>query len=138
MDFTQFILFAIERNMISNQFGIEVFYATFKDACGEEFDEAKNYGELDNKKFHHALIQLSKIIYAHEETSPFEAMFSNMLVDKMLTSDQRLIKGRLPKSDSATKIAIDQIYSLSAVKLNLNYLDQLKNLYTQYIHFNQN
>jgi hypothetical protein len=35
MDFTSFILFAIERNMISNMFGVEVFYAAFKDACGD-------------------------------------------------------------------------------------------------------
>lgn len=38
MDFTQFLMFAIERNMVSNKFGIEIFYAAFKEACGEDFD----------------------------------------------------------------------------------------------------
>jgi hypothetical protein len=31
-------MFAIERNMVSNKFGIEIFYAAFKEACGEDFD----------------------------------------------------------------------------------------------------
>lgn len=30
MDITQFIQFAIERSMISNKFGIEIFYTAFK------------------------------------------------------------------------------------------------------------
>lgn len=47
MEFTQFIMFAIERNMISNKFGIEIFYTAFKEACGDEFDENSNNGILD-------------------------------------------------------------------------------------------
>ena len=38
MDITQFIQFAIERSMISNKFGIEIFYTAFKQACGEDYD----------------------------------------------------------------------------------------------------
>jgi hypothetical protein len=88
MEFTQFIMFAIERNMISNKFGIEIFYTAFKEACGDEFDEQNNYGILDEQKFYYAIILLSKVLYAHEN-APFEAMFSNMLQDKELTNDQR-------------------------------------------------
>ena len=88
MSFTQFIMFAIERNMISNKFGIEIFYTAFKEACGEEFDDHAHYGILDEMKFYYAIVLLSKVMYAHEN-SPFEAMFSNMLQDKALTNDQK-------------------------------------------------
>lgn len=35
MNFTQFLLLILERSIISNQFGIEIFYTTFKEAAGE-------------------------------------------------------------------------------------------------------
>jgi len=38
MNIAQFIQFAIERSMISNKFGIEIFYTAFKEACGEDYD----------------------------------------------------------------------------------------------------
>ena len=88
MDFTQFILFAIERNMVSNRFGIEIFYTAFKEACGEDFNEQINHGVLDSTKFYYAIVLLSKVLYSHE-SQPFEAMFSNMLVDKLMTNDSR-------------------------------------------------
>jgi uncharacterized lipoprotein YmbA len=34
MNLTQFLLFALDRNLVSNKFGIEVFYTTFKEAAG--------------------------------------------------------------------------------------------------------
>jgi hypothetical protein len=34
MNITQFFLLAVERNMISNKHGIEIFYTAFKEACG--------------------------------------------------------------------------------------------------------
>jgi hypothetical protein len=86
MDFTKFILFAIERNMITNKFGIEVFYTAYKEACGEDFNHKVNHGVLDYTKFYYAIVLLSKVLFAHE-SSPFEAMFSNMLVDKMMKRD---------------------------------------------------
>ena len=86
MDFTQFIMFAIERNMISNTYGIEIFYTAFKEACGDDFSEENNDGLLDEMKFYYAIVLLSKVLYANED-SPFEAMFSNMLQDKALTND---------------------------------------------------
>lgn len=39
MDFTQFILFAVERGMVTNKFGLEIFYTAFKEACGEDFND---------------------------------------------------------------------------------------------------
>ncbi len=33
MDLTHFILLAVERNMISNKFGLEIFYTAFKEAA---------------------------------------------------------------------------------------------------------
>lgn len=72
--------------MITNKFGIEIFYTAFKEACGDDYNHEGNYGLLDNSKFYYSIILLSKVLYAHE-ASPFEAMFSNMLVDKIITSD---------------------------------------------------
>ena len=43
---------------------------------------------LDEIKFYYAIVLLSKVIYAHEP-QPFDAMFSNILLDKLMTSDQR-------------------------------------------------
>jgi len=88
MDFTQFLMFAIERNMVSNKFGIEIFYTAFKEACGEDFDQDHNDGILDNTKFYYAIVLLSKVLFTQEE-QPFEAMFSHMLVDNLMTKDQR-------------------------------------------------
>lgn len=88
MNFTQFILFAIERNMITNKFGIEVFYTVFKEACGEDFNHTINHGTLDNKQFYYSIVQLSKVLFAQEQ-EPLKAMFSNMLQDKQMTTDQR-------------------------------------------------
>ena len=89
MIFTQFLLFAMDRNMISNKFGIEVFYTAFKEACGEDFHKEINHGILDNSKFYYSIVLLSKVLYAAEKPSPFAAMFSNMLVDKAPTSDPK-------------------------------------------------
>lgn len=99
MDFTQFILFAIERNMIKNKFGIEIFYTAFKEACGDQFSTQSNHGVLDNTKFYYAIILLSKVLYGNEP-APFEAMFSNMLVDKIM------------KSDHGCKFLVSQILNL--------------------------
>jgi hypothetical protein len=74
MDITQFIQFAIERNMISNKHGIEIFYTAFKEACGEDYNDKEMSGYLDNSKFFYAIILLSKVLFAHESAS-FEAMF---------------------------------------------------------------
>lgn len=73
--------------MISNKFGIDVFYTAFKEACGEDFIKEVNHGVLDNSKFYYAIVLLSKVLYAGEKPSPFAAMFSNMLVDKLETQD---------------------------------------------------
>lgn len=78
MEFTQFIMFAIERNMISNKYGLEIFYTVFKEACGEEFNEADNFGILNEEKFYYAIVLLSDVLYAHENAR-LDAMFSNML-----------------------------------------------------------
>lgn len=86
MDFTKFILFAIDRNMIKNKFGIEVFYTAYKEACGEDFNHKVNHGVLDFTKFYYSIVLLSKVIYANYD-SPFETMFSEMLVDKTMKRD---------------------------------------------------
>lgn len=86
MDINQFIQFAIERNMIRNKFGLEVFYTAFKQACGEEYNHLNNYGHLDNTKFYYSIILLSEVLY-QGDNQPFETMFSNILVDKHMTND---------------------------------------------------
>ena len=101
--------------MISNKNGIEIFYTAFKEACGEDNDR------LDNIKFYYSIVLLSKALFSHEE-SPFETMFSSMLVDQVMTSDMKLIGGRVPKLDED----ILEILSEEAILVYLTYLDQLK------------
>jgi len=79
MNIVQFFLFAIERNMISNKNGIEIFYTVFKEAAG---DPGTIY--LDYSKFHYAIYLLARTIF-HTEESPIEAMFSQMLTDQIMT-----------------------------------------------------
>jgi hypothetical protein len=69
--------------MICNKFGIDVFYQAFKEACGED-----DQPTLDRKKFHYAIILLAKSLYSKED-NPFETMFSQMLVDQIMTADNR-------------------------------------------------
>lgn len=69
--------------MISNRYGIEIFFTAFKEACGDD----KPF--LDRKKFHYAIILLAKALYSHEEKNQFETMFEDMLKDTILTSDNR-------------------------------------------------
>jgi hypothetical protein len=70
MNIVQFFLFAIERNMISNRNGLEIFYTVFKEAAGPP-----GTVYLDHTKFHYAIYLLARTIFNHEE-SPIEAMFS--------------------------------------------------------------
>jgi hypothetical protein len=49
-----------------------------------------------------------------------------------------VIGGRLPKMDAETNLAVCDIYSLNAVRVNLAYLDQLKRLFEKFIHVNLN
>ena len=101
MDLTNFILLAVERNMISNKYGIDIFYTAFKEAASnnqidnqlaktksEDEDEAQNVSVLINHNFFLAITMLSKALYAHEE-NPFEAMFTQMLVDQIVTHDRK-------------------------------------------------
>jgi hypothetical protein len=69
MNITQFFLLVIERNMISNRHGVEIFYTAFKEACDPD------NGYLDNTKFYYVIVLLSKALFAYEE-NPFETMFS--------------------------------------------------------------
>lgn len=85
---------------MTNKHGLEVFYAAFRAACGEEFDQQKRGKKLviDNQKFFFAIILLSKVLF-YVEQNPFEAMFSNILVDKLVTGGGLPSVSRLPKSD---------------------------------------
>ena len=75
MNINQFFLFAIERNMLSNKNGIEIFFTVFKEACG-----GSDIVFLDHTKFHYAIYLLAKTLFNQEE-SPIEAIFSQMLTD---------------------------------------------------------
>ena len=41
MDLTHFILLAVERNMISNKYGLDIFYTAFKEAANCDQHETK-------------------------------------------------------------------------------------------------
>ena len=49
-----------------------------------------------------------------------------------------MIGGRLPKTDAETNVAVVEIFSLEAVKVNLAYLEPLKRLFTDFYHKNAN
>ncbi len=87
MYITEFFLLVLERNMISNRHGIEIFYTAFKEACGQEGGDY-----LDRTKFHYAIILLAQALFSNEE-NPHETMFSKMLVDSIMTSE---MKRKLP------------------------------------------
>lgn len=125
MNFTQFLLLILERSIISNKFGIEVFYTTFKDAAGDsEF--------LDIKRFNYAIVLLSKTIFAHER-NPVETMFTTMLMDKTITYTNDLAGGRIPKTDEETLAVLSE----DAVLFYIAYLDKLKVLFTACHHLNK-
>ena len=83
MNINQFFLFVVERNMLSNKNGLEIFYTAFKEACG-----GSDVVFLEHTKFHYAIYLLAKTIF-HNEESPIEAMFSQMLTDTVMTSESR-------------------------------------------------
>lgn len=45
-----------------------------------------------------------------------------------------VVSGWLPKSDPETNVAIKEVFSLKAVRINLQYLDQLKRLFVDRLH----
>ena len=66
---------------------------------------------MDNKKFFYAIILLSKVLF-YNEPVPFDALFSNVLVDKISNGGESRTISRMPKTDPHTVDAIKQIYSV--------------------------
>jgi hypothetical protein len=121
MDLTSFILLAIECNMVSNKFSLDIFYTAFKEAArngNSEEEEDENRFILTNHNFFLALYNLSLALYAHDE-NPFESMFAQMLTEKMVTHDKRLVGGRSPKLGPHT----NSILGEESIKVYLTYLD---------------
>ena len=48
MDLTNFILLAIERGIISNKFGLDIFYAAFKEAANNNLAEIYSKADDDD------------------------------------------------------------------------------------------
>jgi len=90
MDLTNFILLAVARNMISNKYGLDLFYTVFKEASsnqatkkttkGDGDEVAVNCSVLINHNFFLSVTMLAKTLFAHEQ-NPFESIFNQMLVD---------------------------------------------------------
>lgn len=87
MDLTNFILLAVERNMISNKYGLDLFYHVFKESSKNEptaktegYEASGSSSVLINHNFFRAIVMLSKSLFAHEEHN-FECMFKTLLVD---------------------------------------------------------
>ena len=139
MDLTHFILLAVERSMISNKFGLDIFYHTFREAASNQQIETGDQGEgvsyklLIKDNFFLAITMLAEALY-NEEENPFAAMFDQMLVDRIETSDKRLVAGRSPNQNED----VLEILSEPCIEIYLIYLDQLRNLFTQYYHENFN
>ena len=66
--------------MISNKYGIEIFFTCFQEAKIDKMDV------LDKPKFYYAILLLSKALYGHTE-NPFEEMYQKMLVDTTTNND---------------------------------------------------
>ena len=140
MDFTNFLLLAVERSMVSNKFGLEIFYTAFKEAVDNRNieqevieGEPQSQKDLTRNNFFLAITMLAQALYADQE-KPFDAMYCQMLVDKVMTHDSRLIGGRTPRKNEET----EDILKESSVKMFLIYIDQLKQLFTKYHHENFN
>jgi len=74
MDLTNFILLAVERNMISNKYGLDLFYTVFKEASrnspsskadGGSDEIVVNSSVLINHNFFRAITMLAKTLFAH-------------------------------------------------------------------------
>ena len=142
MDLTNFILLAVERNMISNKYGLDLFYTVFKEASRNQatakpeagaHETSVNSSVLINHNFFRAIAMLAKTLYAHE-ANPFESMFNKLLVDQIRKHDERMVGGRSPRCGENTM----EILSEDAIRVYLMYYEQLKVLFTQYIHVNFN
>lgn len=122
MDLTSFILLAVERNMISNKYGLDLFYTVFKEASSNQAAKAPVENEglsssvLINHNFFLSITMLAKTIFAHE-VNPFESMFQQLLVDQIRTHDQRMVGGRCPKMGEETL----EILSEEAIRVYLMY-----------------
>jgi len=44
MDIAHFITLAIERGMISNKYGLEIFYSAYRAACASDFEQQQQKG----------------------------------------------------------------------------------------------
>ena len=118
MNFTQFLLFVLERSIINNKFGVEIFYQAFKEAARD-----KDY--LDIKSFNYAVVWLSKTIF-EDEPNPVETMFTTVLMDKTITYSNDLVGGRVPMTDTDTLSVISE----EAILFYIAYMDKLKILFT--------
>ena len=141
MDFTHFVLLAVERSMVSNKFGLEIFYAAFMDAVNNtnmeqhviQGENAEGNGVLTRENFFLAITTLAQALYSDED-KPFEVMYNKMLVDKFKVDENQLIGGRTPKMGEDTLLILHE----DSVKTFLLYIDQLKHLFTQFHHENFN
>ena len=101
--------------MISNKYGIEIFYNAFLEA-------AEGAQVLDQKKFHYAIILLAKALFSNrpgsdERSNPFEEMFTTMLIDKTISAKNQLVGGRIPILDDETK----EVLSEEAIRCYIAY-----------------
>jgi hypothetical protein len=98
MDLTNFILLACERNMLTNKFGLDIFYTAFKQAsqnAAVQTGSVKHFERsvLVKDNFFLALKFLSTAIYAErereEKIGAFEIMFAEMLQEKIETHNHK-------------------------------------------------
>ena len=98
MDLTNYMLLACERNMISNKFGLDIFYTAFKEAAQTKGVETGFTSEFDTRfvigkeNFYLSLTYLAKALYADEGRGAFDAMFADMLQEKIETHTKQCKK----------------------------------------------
>lgn len=84
MDLTNYILLACDRDMMSNKFGLDIFYTAFKEAAQTSnvetgFSDVDSCFVLRKENFFLSMTYLAKALFAHEGKGAFEAMFAHML-----------------------------------------------------------
>ncbi len=85
LSLSSFLMLCLERNMVTNRFGIDVFYQAYKEAAGTS-------PVLDNKRFFYAIILIAQNLY-RRSSSPIQQLFSEMLVDSNLGEDKTMSSG---------------------------------------------
>jgi len=118
MTIPQFLLLALEKDMVSNQNGLFKYVEVFRQAAeGSKF--------LTNKKFYFAIILIADILFGDTDT-PLENMFNKILADFATVKTSAETFSRIPLLDEENLA----ILSEDSITVLVEYEHALKNFFT--------